>query len=120
MTGPHAETLPVIDSERFFEVDIRVGRVISCEHFPQARRPAFRMTVDFGALGTRTSSARLTDHYQPEQLVGTLVVAVVNLPPRQIGPLRSEVLVLGAYQHGSEAVVLLRPEIPCTPGDRIG
>ena len=66
------------------------------------------------------SSARLTDHYTPEQLIGSTVVAVVNLPPRQIGPVRSEVLVVGVYVEGSERVVLLRPDRPCAPGDRIG
>ena len=68
--------------------------MLECEPFPQARQPAYRMLIDFGELGQRRSSARLTDNYTPEQLVGTLVVGVVNLPPRQIGPVRSEVLVL--------------------------
>lgn len=106
--------------ESFFALDMRVGRVIECASFPQARRPAYRMLIDFGALGTRTSSARLTDNYTPDTLLGTLVVAVLNLPPRQVGPVRSEVLVLGAYQHGSERVALLRPDLDCAPGDRIG
>jgi tRNA-binding protein len=110
----------MIAAERFFDVDIRVGRVVECRAFPEARPPAYRMLIDFGALGVRSSSARLTDNYQPDELVGTLVVAVVNLPPRQVGPVRSEVLVLGAYQHGSERVVLLRPDGDCIPGDRIG
>ena len=86
----------------------------------QARQPAYKMVIDFGALGRRRSSARLTDNYTTDELVGTLVVAVVNLPPRQIGPLRSEVLVLGAYQNGTDAVTLLRPDGDCRPGDRIG
>lgn len=94
--------------------------MVECEPFPQARQPAYRMVIDFGELGRRRSSARLTDNYTPDQLVGTLVVAVVNLPPRQIGPLRSEVLVLGAYQRGTHAVVVLRPDGECEPGDRIG
>lgn len=104
----------------FFDADIRVGRVVSCEPFPEARRPAYKMTIDFGALGMRRSSARLTDRYRPEDLVGRLVVGVVNLPPRQVGPVRSEVLVLGAYERGTESVALLFPDGDCQPGDRIG
>lgn len=111
---------PTVPAERFFEVEIRVGRVVECDAFPQARRPAYRLVIDFGALGRRSSSARLTDNYTPEQLIDSLVVAVVNLPPRQVGPVRSEVLVLGAYQRGSERVGLLRPDGDCAPGDRIG
>ncbi len=99
---------------------MRVGTVVRCETFPEARRPAYRMVIDFGPLGTRRSSARLTDHYTPEELIGSTVVAVVNLPPRQIGPVSSEVLVIGVYEGGSDRVVLLRPDRPCAPGDRIG
>ena len=78
------------------------------------------MSVDFGPLGVRRSSARLTDRYRPEDLEGRLVIAVVNLPPRQVGPVLSEVLILGAYERGSEAVALLAPDGDCVPGDRIG
>jgi tRNA-binding protein len=117
MTEPMASAVP---AQHFFDIDIRIGRVLECERFPEARRPAYRMVVDFGELGRRRSSARLTDNYTPAQLVGTLVVAVVNLPSRQIGTLRSEVLVLGVYQHGTDAVSLLRPDGECRPGDRIG
>src|SRR5579872_738095 len=85
---------PEIDAAQFFACDIRVGRVVRCEPFPDARKPAYRMVVDFGPLGERRSSARLTDLYRPEELVGRLVVGVVNLPPRQVGPVRSEVLIL--------------------------
>ena len=120
MTGEDIAALPQIEAAQFFGVDIRVGTVVSCETFPEARLPAYRMVIDFGPLGTRRSSGRLTDHYRPEELTGSTVVAVVNLPPRQIGPVRSEVLVLGVYQEGSERVVLLRPDHPCEPGDRIG
>jgi tRNA-binding protein len=112
--------LAEIDAAQFFTVDIRVGTVLTCEVFSEARHPAYRLVIDFGPLGTRRSSARLTDLYSPEQLTGSSVVAVVNLPARQVGPVRSEVLVLGVYQEGSERVVLLRPEHPCTPGDRVG
>jgi tRNA-binding protein len=110
----------VVPSERFFEIDMRVGRVVECAPVPQARRPAYRMLIDFGELGRRTSSARVTDNYTPAQLIGSLVVAVVNLPARQVGQVRSEVLVVGAYQHGSERVALLRPDGDCSVGDRIG
>ncbi len=109
-----------IDPAQFFAVDIRAGTVVSCERFAEARRPAYRMVIDFGPLGTRRSSGRLTDLYTPEELTGSTVIAVVNLPARQIGPLRSEVLVLGVYQEGSERVVLVRPDHPCAPGDRVG
>ena len=109
-----------VSAESFFALDIRVGRVVDCEPFPEARRPAYRMRVDFGELGVLRSSGRLTDNYAARDLVGTLVVAVVNLPPRQIGPVRSDVLVLGVYQHGGDSVVLLRPDRACEPGDRVG
>jgi tRNA-binding protein len=120
VSGETAAALAEVDPAQFFGVDMRVGTVVSCETFPEARRPAYRMVIDFGPLGTRRSSARLTDHYTPEELIGSTVVAVVNLPPRQIGPVRSEVLVVGVYEGGSERVVLLRPDRPCAPGDRIG
>ena len=113
------EPAPTVDAATFFSVDIRVGRVLSCEPFPQARQPAYRLTLDLGPLGVRRSSARIVDLYTPEELVGTQVIAVVNLPPRQVGPVRSEVLVLGVYRSGGE-VVLLRPERDCEPGDRVG
>lgn len=108
-------------AEQFFAVDIRVGRIVACEDFPEARQPAYRMRVDFGPeVGELRSSARLTDHYTREQLVGRLVVGVVNFPPRQIGPVRSEALILGAYERGGATVRLLRPDGDCVPGDRIG
>jgi tRNA-binding protein len=109
----------LIDFDHFQQVDMRVGRVLAVDEFPEARRPAWKLTVDFGPeLGTKRSSAQVT-HYTREELTDTLVVAVVNFPPRQIGPFMSEVLVLGALdeQHG---VVLLRPDRDAAPGDRIG
>lgn len=115
-----AGALPEVAAATFFAVDMRVGRVIRCDPFPEARRPAYRMTIDFGPLGLRTSSARLTDRYGAGDLTGRLVIGVVNLPPRQIGPVRSEVLVLGAYERGTETVALLAPDGDCVPGDRIG
>jgi tRNA-binding protein len=105
--------------EQFQAIDMRVGRVVSVEPFPEARNPAWRLEVDFGPeVGRRRSSAQIT-HYSPEALEGTLVVGVVNFPPRRIAGFRSEVLVLGALDP-DEGVVLLRPDRECAPGDRIG
>lgn len=107
-----------IDPSDFAAVDMRVGRVVEVEGFPEARKPAWKLLIDFGPeLGRKRSSAQLT-HYGREELVGSLVVAVVNLPPRQIGPVRSEVLVLGALDE-ELGVVLLRPDREAAPGDRI-
>lgn len=107
-----------ITPDDFFAADLRVGRVLTAEPFPEARKPAIKMTIDFGELGVRRSSAQLTVHYDPAGLVGRLVVAVVNFPPRQIGPFLSEVLVLGACP-SSGKVVLLRPDEDVPPGSRI-
>jgi tRNA-binding protein len=116
----HVDAAPPVEATAFFSLDIRVGRVVRCEPFPEARTPAYRLVVDFGALGERTSSARICDLYQPGELVGRQVIGVVNLPPRQIGPVRSQVLILGVYRGGTDQVVLLQPEQACEPGDRIG
>ena len=104
--------------EDFLRIDIRVGRVLEVEDFPEARRPAWKLTIDFGPeLGTRKSSAQIR-HYPREALEGRLVVGVVNFPPRQIGPVRSEVLVLGAIDD-EKGVVLLAPDADVALGDRI-
>lgn len=98
---------------------MRVGRVLEVHAFPEARKPAWKLTIDFGPeIGVRRSSARIT-HYSRAELEDTLVVAVVNFPPRQIGPFRSEVLVLGALDQ-AHGVVLLRPDRDAAPGDPIG
>ena len=97
---------------------MRVGRVIEAEAFPEARKPAYKLRIDFGPLGTRRSSAQLTTHYRPEELIGRLVVAVTNFPPRQIGPVRSEVLVLGVPDEEG-AVVLLQPTMDVPLGGRV-
>lgn len=104
----------MIGYDDFQKVDIRVGRIVKAEPFPEARKPAFKLWVDFGGdLGVKRSSAQITAHYTLEGLVGRQVVAVVNFPPRQIGPVMSEVLVLGVPDAAGE-VVLLGPghEVP--------
>ena len=105
--------------EEFERVEMRVGRIVEVESFPQARRPAWKLRVDFGAqLGVRRSSAQITN-YPREALEGRLVIAVVNFAPKQIGPVRSECLVLGSYAHDG-TVLLLSPEPAARPGDRVG
>jgi tRNA-binding protein len=107
-----------ITFEQFAAVDIRVGRIVEVEEFPEARRPAWKLRVDFGPdIGVKRSSAQIRN-YEREELEGRLVLGVVNFPPRQIGPVRSEVLVLGTYS--DEGVLLLSPEPQAAPGDRVG
>jgi tRNA-binding protein len=107
-----------IDFDHFAEVDMRVGRVLSVQDFPEARKPAWKLEIDFGPeVGVKRSSAQIT-HYRREDLEGRLVVAVVNFPPRQIGPFRSEVLVLGAMDP-VKGVVLLHPDEDVELGARI-
>jgi tRNA-binding protein len=109
----------VIDVGQFQAVDMRVGRVVAVEEFPEARVPAWKLTIDFGPeIGIKRSSAQIT-HYAREQLEGTLIVGVVNLEPRRIARFKSEVLVLGAIDE-VEGVVLLRPDRNAAVGSRIG
>ena len=104
--------------DHFAAVDIRVGRIVEVEDFPEARKPAWKLTIDFGPeVGVKRSSAQITN-YSREELAGRLIVAVVNFPPRQIGPVRSEVLILGTYS--DDGVLLLSPEPNAALGDRIG
>ena len=111
--------MPEITFDDFRKVDIRIGRVISVEPFPEARKPAFKLRVDFGEeIGEKKSSAQITVHYKPEDLVGRLVMGVVNFPPRQIGPVMSEVLVLG-FMDDAGAVVLALPERDVPLGARL-
>ena len=106
-----------ITFDDFQKVDMRVGRIVAVDEFPEARKPAWKLRVDFGGeIGEKRSSAQVTN-YAREELEGRLVVAVVNFPPRQIGPVRSEVLVLGAMR--GETVILLEPREGAQPGDRI-
>ena len=104
--------------EQFAAVDIRVGRVIEVEDFPEARRPAWKLRIDFGPeVGLKRSSAQIAN-YSRDELLNRMVLGVVNFPPRQIGPVRSEVLVLGTYSDGK--VLLIGPESDAQPGDRVG
>ena len=107
----------MIEYADFERVDMRVGRIVAVEDFPEARRPAWKLRIDFGAeLGEKRSSAQITN-YARDELEGRLVVAVTNFPPRQIGPARSEVLVLGAMR--GETVILLEPREGAEPGDHV-
>ena len=111
-----AETISFDD---FLKVDIRVGTIVAADPFPEARKPAYKLTIDFGpVLGRKRSSAQITSHYSPDELVGRQVAAVVNFPPRQIGPFMSEVLTLGFPDEDGE-VVLIRPSKPVPDGGRL-
>jgi tRNA-binding protein len=113
------EQAQTIDFDAFLKVDIRVGRIVEAEPFPEARKPAIKMKIDFGPeIGTRKSSAQITKYYRPDELIGRLVMAVVNFPPRQIGPIMSEVLTLGVPDDEGE-VVLLAPEREVPIGGRL-
>ncbi|MBV6656410.1 MAG: tRNA-binding protein, partial [Devosiaceae bacterium] len=114
--GDVSETIGFDD---FLKVDVRVGTVVRAEPFPEARKPAFKLWIDFGEpLGVKKSSAQITVHYSLETLVGRQVMAVVNFPPRQIGPMRSEVLTLGVPDENGE-VVLLKPDLDVPIGGRL-
>ena len=111
--------MDTITFDDFLRVDIRAGTVIAAEPFPEARKPAIKLRVDFGEeIGVKKSSAQITDHYTPETLVGRTVMAVVNFPPRQIGPFMSEVLVLG-FPDANGAIVLAGPDHAVPNGARM-
>ena len=108
-----------ISFDEFKKIDIRVGTIVAAEPFPEARRPALRLTIDFGSqLGLKRSSAQITHHYDAASLIGRQVAAVVNFPPKQIGKFMSQVLVLG-FPDTEEAVVLIGPERPVPNGSRL-
>lgn len=108
-----------ISFEDFSKVDIRIGTVLKAESFPEARKPAYKLVIDFGeALGHKKSSAQITVHYNPSELIGKRVAAVVNFPPRQIGKFMSEVLTLG-FPDENENVVLFSPDRPVPNGSRL-
>jgi tRNA-binding protein len=110
---------PEIDLDAFSKVDVRVGRVVGAEPFPQARKPAIKLTIDFGdPIGTKRSSAQIVANYQLSELVGRQVLAVVNFPPRQIGPFMSEVLTLGVPDENGQ-VMLIGPDRPVPLGGRL-
>jgi tRNA-binding protein len=108
----------MIDIELFGQLDLRAGRILAAEPFPEARKPAYKLTIDLGPLGLRRSSAQLTELYRAEDLVGRLVIAVANLPPRRVAGFVSEVLVLGVPDNAGR-VVLLAPERDVPPGGRV-
>jgi tRNA-binding protein len=109
----------VITYADFDRVDVRVGRIVQVDPFPEARKPAYKLTIDFGSeIGLKRSSAQATKYYRPEDLQGRLVLAVVNFPPKQIGPFMSEVLTLGVPD-GAGAVVLIGPDRDVPLGGRL-
>ena len=115
---PDINPMPQIGPEVFLQVEMRVGRILEVDDVPAARKPSYRLRIDFGPFGQKLSSAALRPWYAKEELVGRLVIAVVNFPPRQVATTRSEVLVLGAVQADGR-VVLLRPEAESALGARV-
>ncbi len=114
-----ADAAPLIDFDRFLAVDIRIGRVIAAEPLENARKPAYVLTIDFGAqIGVKKSSSQIAEHYSLDELPGRLIAAVVNFPPRQVGKIMSEVLTLG-FPDASGAVVLFAPDREVPIGSRL-
>jgi tRNA-binding protein len=110
---------PETDFDSFMQIDIRTGTIIKAEAFPEARKPAYKLQIDFGPeIGTKKSSAQITELYELEELVGKQVAAVINFPPRQIGPVRSEVLTLGFANENGE-IVLFSPDSKTPNGSRL-
>lgn len=116
---PSEPAAPGISFDQFLAVDVRVGTIVAAHPFPEARKPAYKLDIDFGpAIGVKRSSAQITEHYALEDLPGRQVAAVVNFPPRQIGPVRSEVLTLG-FPDADGKVVLIQPSAPVPNGGRL-
>ena len=116
--GDNAQTA-LASFDDFMKIDIRAGTILEASPFPEARKPALKLVIDFGPeIGTRKSSAQITERYHPEKLIGTKVISVVNFPPRQIGPFMSEVLTLGVMNDSGE-VVLVRPDADAPDGSRL-
>ena len=116
--GDNAQTA-LASFDDFMKIDIRTGTILEASPFPEARKPALKLVIDFGPeIGTRKSSAQITERYDPEKLIGSKVMAVVNFPPRQIGPFMSEVLTLGVMNDSGE-VVLVRPDADAPDGSRL-
>jgi tRNA-binding protein len=113
-----ASDMAKITYEDFDKVEIRVGKVIKVEDFPKARKPAYKLWIDFGDFGVKKSSAQITKLYEKEELVGQLITAVTNFPPRQVADFMSEVLVLGVVQDNNE-IVLIKPDRDVSLGQRI-
>lgn len=111
--------MSLINWDDFEKIDIRLGTILEARPFPNARKPSFQLTIDFGDQGIKKSSAQITFHYKPEELAGQQVIAVVNFPPKQIANFFSECLVLGIYDENGE-VVLLKPAHPVKNGSKIG
>lgn len=108
----------MITYDDFTKLEICSGTILTAEDFPKARKPAYKLTIDFGPLGVKKSSAQITQLYKKEELIGKQIIAVTNFPPKQIGPFISEVLVLGLANNASE-VVLVRPDINVANGQRL-
>lgn len=114
-----SEAAPQIEFDDFLKVDIRTGTVVEVREFPEARKPAFILMIDFGPdIGVKKSSAQITEHYSPDNLLGRQVLGVVNFAPRQIGPIKSEVLTLG-FADGDNAIVLVGPKHSVPNGQRL-
>jgi len=119
MMAPDDPRADEISPDAFFTADLRLGEILDAHPFPEARKPAFKLTIDFGpGVGVKKSSAQITEHYALGDLPGKRVIGVVNFPPRQIGPVRSEVLVLGVHDADGK-VVLLSPDADAPLGARV-
>lgn len=118
MKAEHTSAADQISFADFLKVDIRCGTVVGVEDFPEARKPAYKLTIDFGDLGIKRSSAQITHHYKKEDLIGKQIIAVVNFPKKQVGKFMSEVLVLGLPQ-ADGTVILIEPNLKASNGSRM-